>query len=149
MRFFQKTYLTKMITRASLLGVVVSIYSLYQTGPIFSRQLCGIGDLYCDVVHQGPYSEVFGFPVALIGILGYTSLFVLSRMLRRNEQSIILPILLIFISGAGLLFSIYLFLIQLFILSSWCWVCVFSLALISTCLVAAMMMWNLERPLTE
>ena len=36
----------------------------------------------CDLANRGTYSNVFGIPVALIGIMGYVALLALAKLYR-------------------------------------------------------------------
>jgi len=60
------------IAGLAFLGALISGYSFSHHIGFASGELCSPNDTFnCDVVNQGPYSEIGGVPVALIGIIGY------------------------------------------------------------------------------
>jgi vitamin-K-epoxide reductase (warfarin-sensitive) len=79
-------------------------------------------------VNQSPYAEVHGIPVAVLGIAGYGLLCMLALMGKKG--------LMVWFSGAGLAYGLYLTNIEAHILHIWCVYCVSSL--IFTGLIAIM-----------
>jgi vitamin-K-epoxide reductase (warfarin-sensitive) len=73
-------------------------------------------------VNQSSYSEVFGIPVAVLGIAGY-ALVVVFALLRRK-------VLTAYLAGIGFAYALYLTDIEAHILQVWCVYCVSSLILI-------------------
>lgn len=103
----------------------VSLYHHYDTSP---SSFCDFGATFnCDMVNRSVYSAVFGIPVALIGIFGYGILMVLATLYRAKAE---VPLLLLFVSLAGLGFALYLTYVEAFVLAVWCILCLSSLALI-------------------
>jgi vitamin-K-epoxide reductase (warfarin-sensitive) len=74
-------------------------------------------------VNQSPYSEVYGIPVAALGIVGYALLVVLA-LLRRK-------VLTVYFGGIGLAYALYLTGIEAQVLYVWSVYCVSSLILIT------------------
>jgi vitamin-K-epoxide reductase (warfarin-sensitive) len=70
-------------------------------------------------VNQSPYSEVYGVPVAVLGILGY-ALVVLLALQRR-------VMLTVYAAGIGLAYALYLTDVEAHILQVWSEYCVASL----------------------
>ena len=86
----------------------------------------------CDVVNSSPYATIGGVPVAFIGLAGYLVLFglaavaVLAQEVRRRQAlwaSFILSV-------GGLLFSIYLTYLELYVIQALCSWCVASAIII-------------------
>ena len=86
----------------------------------------------CDVVNSSPYATIGGVPVAFIGLAGYLVLFglaavaVLAQEVRRRQAlwaSFILSV-------GGLLFSIYLTYLELYVIEALCSWCVASAIII-------------------
>ena len=103
----------------------VSLYHHYDTSP---SSFCDFGATFnCDMVNRSIYSLVFGMPVALVGILGYGVLLVLAALFRAKAE---VPLMLLFVSLAGLGFALYLTYVEAFVLAVWCILCLSSLALI-------------------
>lgn len=121
----------------SLLGLLLSIYLwLWKIG-VLGSLVCGSGS--CEYVQTSRFADVFGVPVAFVGVGGYLALLVLSlvglqpRWIDRREPTIWLLLL----SAAGLGFTAYLTYIEGFVIHAWCRWCLGSAALISAIFVAA------------
>jgi uncharacterized membrane protein len=110
----------------SLTGLFISAYLyLYKLGKIGSLA-CGTGG--CETVQWSPWSRIAGIEVSLVGLLGYATLLVLSlaalQPTRLNRRS---PgLLLAVVSGLGVLFTIYLTYLELFVIHAICRWCVAS-----------------------
>lgn len=112
----------------ALAGITVSSISLYhhydRSGPSF----CNLSEsLNCDIVNRSVYSELFGIPVALIGIGGYAFLLAMATVYRARAGT---PRTLLIASLSGLAFALYLTYIEGFVLAAWCILCLASLGLI-------------------
>lgn len=130
----------------ALAGVVVSAYALWQHYAPLGSAFCNLGETFsCDLVNKSAFSEVFGIPVALIGILGYVGIGALAvvaysmvspplpegvRGQVSNVQCQTLIRLLLLASLAGLAFSLSLTYVELFIIGAICVLCITSQALI-------------------
>lgn len=112
----------------SVIGLVLSLYSFLHFKGFTSGEFCTINEtVNCDLVNKGPFSNFFGIPVALIGVLGYGFLLVGSLMKRKKlEQDKDLTIFLLAASYGALGFSLYLTHIEAFVLKAWCLICVLS-----------------------
>jgi uncharacterized membrane protein len=114
----------------SLVGVFVSAYLyLYKIGRI-GTLACGSGG--CETVQTSVWSRFAGVEVALIGVLGYALLFGVSlvglqpALARRRWPARVLAAL----AGGGVLFTIYLTYLELFVIHAICRWCVGSAAII-------------------
>jgi dihydroorotate dehydrogenase len=137
--------LSLLIIVFSLIGIADSGYITYER---FSGQIppCGQG-FDCDSVLNSKWANFGPIPVSLLGMLFYSTVFVVgiahylqldlasavTRYIptkRKKAGSIfrlITPLeLLLLISSAGFLFSIYLISIMAFVLQAWCVYCVIS-----------------------
>ncbi len=107
----------------AVIGVYLAVRALqihYSTG----LTPCSINDIWdCGAVNRGPYSVFYGVPVALIGIVGYTFLFVMEALKKWRVMAAA--------SVGALGFSLYLTHIEASILQTWCQYCVGSLITIS------------------
>jgi uncharacterized membrane protein len=113
----------RVILALAVVGVYLAVRALlihYSTGVT----PCSINDVWdCGIVNRGPYSVIYGVPVALIGILGYSLLFVLEALKKWRIMAV---------AAVGALgFSLYLTHIEASILQVWCEYCVGSLITIS------------------
>lgn len=123
-----RLWLTRLL---ALAGMGVSAYLTWAhlaNGSVACGQSQG-----CDIVQQSVYSEVGGVPVALLGLLAYTTLFglalVQSRLPKRHDNYISLAIF--GISMIGVLYSAYLTYLELFVIYAICRWCVTSAIIIT------------------
>jgi len=123
----------------SLCGVLLAAYLyLFKIGKI-GTLACGSGS--CEQVQFSPYAKVFGIEVSLIGLAGYLLLLVLSMgALNAPSDQRPTPVrALLLLSGLGVLFSLYLTGIELFVLHAICRWCVGSAVIITLIFVAAVL----------
>jgi vitamin-K-epoxide reductase (warfarin-sensitive) len=108
----------------ALIGITASSLALREKYRPYGESPCDINERWdCGIVNHSPYAEIHGVPVAVIGIVGYLTLGILS--LRRAYR------LMLAGSLAGFAFSLYLAHIENHVLGVWCVYCAISLATIS------------------
>jgi uncharacterized membrane protein len=108
----------------SLAGLFVSLYLyLYKLGYI-GTLACGTGG--CETVQFSSYSRFFGIEVPLLGLLGYTAQLGLSVGALQQPDSARWPGLLRLLAGTGVVFSIYLTYLELFVIHAICRWCIGS-----------------------
>lgn len=89
-----------------------------------SSTFCNISATFnCDIVNKGIYSEIADIPVALIGIVGYAVLAVGSLLMHRKKIWFQLTAIAAVI---GLAFALYLTSLEVFVLKTYCVVCLSS-----------------------
>jgi uncharacterized membrane protein len=116
------------IVLIAIAGAVISSLSLYHHYGTSKTAFCNFGESFnCDIVNRSTYSTALGVPVALIGILGYLVILSFATVYRSKAET---PALLLIISTAGLIFSLYLTYVEKFVLATWCILCLTSLTLI-------------------
>ncbi|MEK7528379.1 MAG: vitamin K epoxide reductase family protein [Patescibacteria group bacterium] len=127
----------------SMVGLAAATYLMYKHYSIPTGQgFCNLSaTISCDIVNQSTYAEIYGIPVSGIGALGYVAFFLLSlgllsgfnfskinsHLTVRNVTKVFL--LLVFL---GLLFSIYLTGVEIFILYAFCPFCLIQQGVILT-----------------
>lgn len=123
----------------SLAGLFISAYLyLYKIGKIGSLA-CGTGG--CETVQWSPWSRVAGIEVALVGVLGYAGLLALSLfalqpgLVSRHWPAALLAIL----AGMGVLFTVYLTYLELFVIHAICRWCVASGVVILAIFIVALL----------
>jgi vitamin-K-epoxide reductase (warfarin-sensitive) len=122
-------FLMKVVSVLSLAGAIVSGVSLERHYATSATTFCDFSEKFnCDIVNRSEYSTVAGIPVAGIGIAGYIALFVLSTFRKSRPET---PNWMLGASVAGLAFALYLTYIEAYVLTTWCALCLASLALIS------------------
>jgi len=121
----------------SLAGLFISAYLyLFKIGKI-GTIACGAGG--CETVQLSPQSRFLGMEVALIGIVGYGILLVLALLaLQPGFTGPSWPSrLLVWLSGAAVLFTGYLTYLELFVIRAICRYCVASAVIIAVILLLA------------
>ncbi len=123
----------------SLVGVFVSAYLyLYKIGRI-GTLACGTGG--CETVQTSVWSRFLGIDVALIGLIGYALLFgvalvaIRPALVRERWPAALLAGL----AWGGVLFTLYLTYLELFVIHAICRWCVGSAAIIVSILVLALL----------
>jgi uncharacterized membrane protein len=123
----------------SLLGLFISAYLyLYKIGRV-GMLACGAGE--CETVQQSAWSRFAGLEVALIGFAGYAALLAVSlaglqpSLATRRWPATLLSVL----AGLGVLFTLYLTYLELFVIHAICRWCVGSAVIIVAILLAALL----------
>ena len=114
----------------SIVGFGISIYLLMVHWSIIGQAVClGVGD--CQYVNTSIYSELFGVPVALLGALTYVAFVALIALIGRGIGDDVTRLAMFFVAVIGLLFSLYLTYIEVYVLHEICPWCVFSAIVIT------------------
>lgn len=119
------------VTTVALVGAFVATYLLLYKVGAFGTIACGDGG--CETVQNSPWADFLGVPVAGWGVIGYLAILGTAflgtrpRFVDRRWVSIGLLAL----TGVAFLFSIYLSLLEQFVIHAWCRWCIVS-ALLST-----------------
>jgi len=132
----------------ALAGVLVSAYLwLYKVG-VIGTLACGSGG--CETVQLSPYSRFLGIEVALIGLLGYGGLLGLALLsLQPRFAAARWPVTaLAVLSGAGLVFTLYLKYLELFVIGAICRWCVVSAVLIALFFLISLLEYRRVRRVT-
>jgi uncharacterized membrane protein len=119
------TIIINLISILAIFGFSLAFY-LYSKKKAKTKLICPMRS-DCDTVIHSDYSRIIGIPVEVLGMLyygfigiSYTAIFVLNLW---SEQ---IAIILLGISLCAALFSMYLVLIQAFVVKHWCTWCLFS-----------------------
>ena len=128
------------IALIALVGLFVSVYLLLYHMGFYGALLCGPGS--CEVVQASKYARFLGLPLALWGTLWYGGVLVLAFLgLGPASGRRWLEVLLALATTGGLLFSIYLTSVELFILHAVCMWCVIS-AILTVLLFGLVRPWR-------
>lgn len=107
-------------------GLSVSLYALKQHYAPLGGGACNVSATFnCDLVNRGPYGEIFGFPVAGLGVIGYVLMGILAIHFSKSKDPVIGKALLALLAG-GLAFSLYLTYLEAFVIYAWCLICLAS-----------------------
>jgi uncharacterized membrane protein len=123
----------------SLAGLLISAYLFLYKHGLIGTLVCGSGG--CETVQLSRYSTFLGVDVALIGLVGYAGILGLSLLglqpawVGRRDVATVLAIL----SGAGVVFALYLTYLELFVIHAICRWCVASAVIIALILVLSLL----------
>lgn len=119
--------LLTLIIALSLVGFAISAYSFAHHQSFVSGAFCNLNSSFsCDIVNRGPFSELFGVPVALIGMLGYAFLVAAAAVCLKRPDDLPAKTFLFLAAAGGMAFSAYLTGIEAFVLKAWCLLCLTS-----------------------
>ena len=122
----------------ALVGLLVSTYLLlYKLGVLGTIKCVGSGG--CERVNTSRFSTLLGVPVAAYGVAGYVVLLTIALFGLREDQ-VALPRAtrwLVALAALGVLFSLYLLALELFIIHAVCLWCSVSGAVILAIFVVA------------
>lgn len=108
------------------IGVLVSIYMTVYKLTSNNAMCLGSGD--CSTVNASPYSEVYGIPVALVGVLGYASILGLLALEKSSnkffQQNSTLGVFGLAVTGFA--FTLYLVYLEIFVIKALCPFCITS-----------------------
>ncbi len=122
----KRRVISYLILGCCLLGGILSAVSLQSHYSTSSTEYCDLSETFnCDFVNRSTFSQIRGVPVALVGLLGYILLFVLS-----SRGSRWMTVFRFTAAILGLGFALYLAYIEAYVLAVWCLLCIGSLAMI-------------------
>lgn len=109
----------------AIVGLLVSIYMTIYKLTSNNAMCLGSGD--CSTVNASKYSEVYGIPVAVLGIIGYAAILGVHFLENRGAFFKQNAALLIFgMALTGFLFTIYLIYVEIALIKALCPFCVAS-----------------------
>ena len=123
----------------SVLGILVATYlTLYKLGYIGNIS-CSIGS--CETVNLSRYARFLGLPVAAWGLGFYVSLLIASiaSIQPRFADTRGASVMLVALTGWGVLFSSYLTYLELFVIKAICQWCVVSAILVTIAFVISVL----------
>ncbi|MGD8278084.1 MAG: vitamin K epoxide reductase family protein [Gemmatimonadota bacterium] len=118
---------------AALAGILISTYMLLYKLGVIRTLVCGTGN--CEVVQSSKWSDFLGVPVPLWGVVGYGLVLVASLLGVQPDRAGDRRIAFVLATAATLafLFSLYLSVIEEFVIGAWCRWCISS-AVVATAL---------------
>ena len=139
----------RMIVAAlALAGIFVALYLLLYKLGLIGALSCAVGS--CETVNSSKWATFLGLPVAGWGVAFYVGLFVLT-MVSTSEAyagSRAIALVLPAVSGTGVLFSLWLTYLELFVIDAVCQWCVVSAVIVSIIFVVCVVDYR-ERSLPE
>ena len=134
----------KIVFYISIIAIILFAYLVNVHYKPSQSRFCDISEgISCDIVNKSLYSEVFGIPVSLLGVLFFALVAFLTWKLLKNKKikffslelhkKEVLELLLLFMV-ISTLFSLWLVYAELFLILSICLLCVVGDVLIWTAL---------------
>lgn len=142
----QRTLYTRMaVALLALLGLLDSAYLTLNRYADQLSLVCPVGG-GCEAVQRSDWSTLppgAGIPVAVLGLVGYSALLslALAGLHRERIGRVPLDAALLLVASGGLLFSIYLTGVQLFVIHALCFWCVVSALLELSIFIAVATDW--------
>lgn len=131
----------------ALLGVLLSVYlTLHQLG-MLGTLACGDSG-GCEKVQASRWAFIAGVPVAAFGVGGYLAILVaaLAGLQERWQTSATPARWLLGLSGAGVVFTLYLKALEAFVIHAFCRWCIASAVLIAVIFALSVLDWRAARP---
>ncbi|UJG41320.1 MAG: vitamin K epoxide reductase family protein [Candidatus Heimdallarchaeum aukensis] len=119
--------LIKFSTVIALLGFLVSLFLLYSE--LTNSFYCVIEKQFfdCAEVNRSSYATILGIPISLMGAVYYLFIIITAIMITKQvKEKLLLDILLPVTTTAGLIFSVYLTLIEALVIKKFCEYCLTS-----------------------
>lgn len=120
-------------------GFFISVYlTLFKLG-VIGQVACGSGS--CDIVNLSAWGSLFGIPVAAWGMGYYTALFAVAfaGVHDRWLEHPMVPRLLLLLTVCGVVFSVYLTYLELFVIHAICRWCVVSALIVLAVFVVVLL----------
>lgn len=109
----------------TVVGVAVAAYMTIYKWTANDSMCLGSGE--CATVNASPYSEVYGIPVALVGLVGYLAILAILWLETRQkffkENG---PLMIFGLGLTGFAFNIYLVYLEFYVIKALCPFCVAS-----------------------
>jgi uncharacterized membrane protein len=129
-------WLYRALVALAIIGLAVSIYMTVYKITSNNAMCLGSGD--CSTVNASRYSEVNGFPVASIGMLGYLAILVTLYFEKRNRFFQENGALALFgMALTGFLFTLWLIYVEIALLKALCPFCLTSQAAMTLIFILA------------
>lgn len=119
------------IALLALVGFFIALYLWLHALGFGGPLKCGTGA--CETVQSSPQAVQFGIPVALYGVVGYLALFIVALIALRPVALADRKwtLLLVGLSTVGVVFTVYLTYLELFVIHAICRWCVGSATVIA------------------
>lgn len=127
------------IALLALVGFFIALYLWLHALGFGGPLKCGTGA--CETVQSSPQAVQLGIPVALYGVVGYLALFIVALIALRPaalaERK--WSLLLVGLSTGGVVFTLYLTYLELFVIHAICRWCVTSAVVITATWIVALL----------
>ena len=129
----------------ALVGLFIAMYmTLYKYG-VIGTLTCAVGS--CETVQTSRWATLFGLPVAAWGVGFYLSVLALTfaGVTDRLSESRAISLVLLALTGWGVIFSSWLTYLEAAVIKAWCQWCVVSAILTLVLFVLSVLDWREKR----
>ncbi len=141
-----------------VIAIVIAVFGMGVAGYMSWAELTGnetvcsdAGSIDCAAVQESAYASTFGFPVALMGMLGYVA--ILGVLALEDQVEIVATYgrtWVVAMALFGVMFQLYLTYIEAAVLEKWCQWCILSFIAITALFVIGIWRLNdLLKPLRD
>ncbi len=141
-----------------VIAIVIAVFGIGVAGYMSWAELTGnetvctdSGPIDCAAVQESAYASMFGFPVALMGMLGYVA--ILGVLVLEDQLEIVATYgrtWVVVMTLFGVMFQFYLTYVEAAVLEKWCQWCIMSFFAITTLFVIGVWRLNeLIKPLRD
>ena len=118
------------VAALALAGIFLALYLLLYKLGMIGALTCSVGS--CETVNTSKWARFLGLPVAGWGVAWYLATFVVAMAGTRERfaESRSMSLILLLMTGSGLVFSAYLTYLELFVINAICQWCVVSAILV-------------------
>src|SRR3989338_413357 len=138
-RLLDNKIIGRIIMAVSLVGFADSVY-LTVDHYFGIRVLCYLVH-GCDVVLKSEYSQLFGVPLAIFGIIFYSCVFVIINLVDIYQKDKFVKLLYV-IGIVGFIASIIFLYLQLFVIEALCFYCLVSLGSSTIIFILSILLYN-------
>ena len=119
------------VATLALAGIFVALYLLLYKLGMIGNLSCSVGS--CETVNSSKWATFLGLPVAGWGVAWYVAMFVLAIVSTgsRFADSPLVSLVLLGVAASGLIFSLYLTYLELFVINAICQWCVVSAIIVT------------------
>jgi uncharacterized membrane protein len=130
------------VATLSLVGIFVALYLLLYKLGMIGNLSCSVGS--CETVNLSKWATFLGLPVAGWGVAWYVAMFVLALVSTgsRFTESLVVSTVLLGVATTGLIFSLYLTYLELFVIDAICQWCVVSAVIVTIIFFVAVADWR-------
>ena len=127
------------VAMLSLAGIFVALYLLLYKLGLIGELSCSVGS--CETVNTSRWATFLGLPVAGWGVAWYVGMFVLALVSTGEKfaDSVSVSMMLLFVAATGLLFSLYLTYLELFVIDAICQWCVVSAVIVTIIFIVCLL----------
>ena len=133
------------VATLSLAGIFVALYLLLYKLGMIGNLSCSVGS--CETVNSSKWATFLGLPVAGWGVAWYVAMFVLAVVSTgsRFAESSLVSLVLLGVATSGLIFSLYLTYLELFVINAICQWCVVSAVIVTIIFFFTLADWRETR----